>query len=100
MVEVFGEPRGCRMFRKVAPWDARTFGPAIEFKKRIGLLSNRADFDAILTEFRRWRLRFLDEEGNLLSRYRPVPLEASFMRQDRVESPGRIPVPKEPVEVW
>src|SRR5205807_2639034 len=28
MTEVFGEEHGCRMFRKVAPWYARRFGPA------------------------------------------------------------------------
>src|SRR6187399_2918632 len=27
MVEVFGEAHGCRMFRKVAPWYAKRFGP-------------------------------------------------------------------------
>ena len=35
MVEVFGEELGCRMFRKVAPWYAKRFGPANEFNKRI-----------------------------------------------------------------
>src|SRR5437762_2162665 len=28
MIEVFGEAHGCRMFRKVAPWYAKRFGPA------------------------------------------------------------------------
>src|SRR6187401_690170 len=31
MVEVFGEAHGCRMFRKVAPWYAKRFGPSHEF---------------------------------------------------------------------
>ena len=29
MVEVFGEELGCRMFRKVAPWHAKRFGPGM-----------------------------------------------------------------------
>ncbi len=35
MIEVFGEALGCRMFRKVAPWYAKRFGPANEFNKRV-----------------------------------------------------------------
>jgi len=31
MIEVFGETHGCRMFRKVAPWYSKRFGPANEF---------------------------------------------------------------------
>src|SRR5689334_4852882 len=38
MVEVFGEAHGCRMFRKVAPWYAKRFGPANEFTKRVVLI--------------------------------------------------------------
>src|SRR5687768_14628772 len=30
MIEVFGEEHGCRMFRKVAPWYSKRFGPANE----------------------------------------------------------------------
>ncbi|HEX3889338.1 MAG TPA: tRNA dihydrouridine synthase DusB, partial [Verrucomicrobiae bacterium] len=35
MIEVFGEELGCRMFRKVAPWYAKRFGPCHEFNKRV-----------------------------------------------------------------
>src|ERR1700749_1487950 len=35
MVEVFGQELGCRMFRKVAPWYAKRFGPSHEFNKRV-----------------------------------------------------------------
>src|ERR1700747_2612618 len=41
MIEVFGEEHGCRMFRKVAPWYAKRFGPVNEFNKKIVLLSSR-----------------------------------------------------------
>ena len=44
MIEVFGEPHGCRMFRKVAPWYAKRFGPAHPFNKRVVLMSSRAEF--------------------------------------------------------
>jgi nifR3 family TIM-barrel protein len=35
MVEVFGEELACRMFRKVAPWYAKRFGPCHEFNKKV-----------------------------------------------------------------
>src|SRR5205814_2967180 len=65
MVQVFGEELACRMFRKVAPWYARRFGPANEFNKRIVLVSNRAEFYQIIEQYRRWREQFLDETGEL-----------------------------------
>ena len=42
MIEVFGEELGCRMFRKVAPWYAKRFGPCHEFNKRVVQISTRA----------------------------------------------------------
>ena len=48
MVEVFGEDLGCRMFRKVAPWHARRFGPANEFNKRVVPTSTKSGFHETL----------------------------------------------------
>src|SRR5204863_9407393 len=45
MIQVFGEAHGCRMFRKVAPWYAKRFGPANEFTKRVVLISSRGEFE-------------------------------------------------------
>ena len=100
MIEVFGEAHGCRMFRKVAPWYAKRFGPANEFNKRVVLVSNRAEFQEILEYYRSWRQQFLDETGQLKPRFRPAPLSASFMAEARVGQAGHIPVPRGPVEVW
>jgi nifR3 family TIM-barrel protein len=100
MIAVFGEPHGCRMFRKVAPWYARRLGPANEFNKRIVLLSSRAQFEEILGWYRRWRTQFLDETGELKPRFRPAPLVASFMARPGTRPADRIPVPKGPVAVW
>ncbi len=100
MVEVFGEEPGCRMFRKVAPWYARRFGPCHEFNRRVVLLSRRAQFEEILADYRRYRQQFLDEQGELLPRFRPAPLVASFMQGPGAVSAGHIAVPKGPVEVW
>ena len=101
MIEVFGEELGCRMFRKVAPWYARRFGPCHEFNRRVVRLSTRAQFDDILADYRRYRQQFLDEGGELLPRFRPAPLVASFMHEPGgTPQAGRIPVPKGPVEVW
>jgi tRNA-dihydrouridine synthase len=100
MIEVFGEDHGCRMFRKVAPWYAKRFGPVNEFNKRVVLVSSRAGFYEILDYYRRWRQQFLDETGELKPRFRPPPMTASFMQPPGAAPPGNIPVPKGPVEVW
>src|SRR6266496_4910225 len=59
MVEVFGEEHGCRMFRKVAPWYSKRFGPANEFNKRIVQISSKAEFQDLLQSYLRWRQQFL-----------------------------------------
>ena len=100
MIEVFGETLGCRMFRKVAPWYSKRFGPANEFNKRVVLVSTRADFYEVLENYRRWRQPFLDENGNLQARFQPVPMVASFMQEPDAAPASHIPVPKGPVEVW
>ena len=74
MIEVFGEAHGCRMFRKVAPWYAKRFGPANEFNKRVVRVSSRAEFDEVLDHYRRWRAQFLDESGRVKA---PVPPRAA-----------------------
>jgi tRNA-dihydrouridine synthase B len=100
MIEVFGEEHGCRMFRKVAPWHARRFGPANEFNKKVVLLKSRAHFDEIVAAFRQWRMQFLDGNGDLLPRFRPPPVVATFMRCAEGVDNSRIGVPKGPVEKW
>jgi tRNA-dihydrouridine synthase B len=100
MVEIFGEELGCRMFRKVAPWYSKRFGPANEFNKRVVMLATRAEFDAILESYRNWRAQFLDERGELKSNYRPPPMQASFMQESPSVQRQNIPVPRGPVETW
>jgi tRNA-dihydrouridine synthase len=100
MVEVFGETHGCRMFRKVAPWYSKRFGPVHEFNKRVVLVSSKAEFHAILESYLRWREQFLDEYGDLRPQYRPAPLVASFMQEPGAAQRSAIPVPKGPVDVW
>lgn len=100
MIEVFGEELGCRMFRKVAPWYAKRFGPCHEFNKKVVQVHTRAQFDEILENYIRWRQQFLDERGELQIRFQPAPLVASFMREPESTTRQHIPVPKGPVEVW
>lgn len=105
MVAVFGEELGCVQFRKIAPWYARRFGPVHEFNKRVVHLRSRAEFQEILEDYLRWRAQFCDEHGDLLPRYRPVPLMASFLQPAEDDQPAStrrtaIPVPQGPVEVW
>jgi tRNA-dihydrouridine synthase len=100
MIEVFGEAHGCRMFRKVAPWYAKRFGPANQFNKRVVLISSRAEFLDVLAGFRRWREQFLDRNGDLKPRFQPTPMVASFMREPGAAPCGQIAVPKGPISVW
>ena len=100
MVEVFGEDHGCRMFRKVAPWYSKRFGPVSEFNKRVVLLNTRAEFEEILSSYIQWRRQFLDDHGQLRPQYRPSDMIASFLREPAVSNRQDIPVPKGPVEVW
>jgi nifR3 family TIM-barrel protein len=100
MVEVFGEELGCRMFRKVAPWYAKRFGPAAEFNRHVVRISTRAQFHDVLENYLRWRQQFLDESGELKAKFQPPPMVASFMLEPEVAARNQIPVPKGPVEVW
>lgn len=100
MVQVFGDEHGCRMFRKVAPWYAKRFGPANEFNKRVVQISSKDEFQHVLNGYLRWREQFLDENGELKPRFAPPPMVASFMQEPAVARRDQIPVPKGPVEVW
>jgi hypothetical protein len=100
MIEVFGEEHGCRMFRKVAPWYSKRFGPANEFNKRVVRVSSHAEFHEVLENYLRWRQQFLEPDGTLKPRFAPPPLVASFMQEPSVARREHIPVPKGPVEVW
>jgi nifR3 family TIM-barrel protein len=103
MVEVFGDALGCIMFRKVAPWYAKRFGPAKPFSKQVVTAATRAQFHDILENYLRWRRQFVDDAGHLLPRYQLSPMVASFMEPDDESAVARrtaIPVPKGPVEVW
>ncbi len=101
MIEIFGEELGCRMFRKIAPWYAKRFGPASEFNKKVVLVRSRAHFHEILHNYRQWRQQFLDENGELKPKFQPAPMIASFMQDEPAAAQRQhIPVPKGPVEVW
>ena len=99
MLQVFGEEHGCRMFRKVAPWYSKRFGPANLFNKRVVLIKSRAEFEQLLSDYITWREQFLDDNGELKPTYRPGPMIASFMEPASTQREA-IPVPKGPVEVW
>ena len=96
--EFFGEAHGARLFRKVAPWYSKGFGPAKAFRQRVHTIGSKADFEGAIGEYMAWRSRFCDGAGELLPEYRMKPMVASFM--DGGESTRGIPVPKGPVELW
>ena len=101
--DFYGEAHGARLFRKVAPWYARRFGPAREFRRRVVAIASRADFEAAVARYLAWRAAFCDPSGELLPRYLQAPLEAAFAGDgDDSGVPGRpaIPVPRGPVETW
>ena len=99
----YGEAHGARLFRKVAPWYAKRFGPSKAFKQRIISIGSRADYEAAVKEYLAWRAPFCDASGELLPKYQPAPMVASFLLSPddpRVFAQQSIPVPKGPVEVW
>ena len=103
MIEVFGEDHGCRLFRKPAAWYAKRFGPAKAFKQGVTQFRTRAEFEALLASYEQWRAPYLDEQGELLPKFRPEPMVASFMLDPddpAVLRRDAIPVPKGPVDVW
>lgn len=100
MVDFFGESRGCKMFRRVAKRYSRRFGPNNFFNRHISTFSSREEFAHVIAAYRDWRTRFLDDDGELLPRFRPVPLTASFLPDAAEGEPDRVAVPKGPVEVW
>ncbi len=101
-VEFYGEFDGSKHFRRVAPWYAKRFGPAKPFKRDIIRITSRTDFEKALSDYLAWREQFCDETGNLLPKYAPDPLVASFLREDDdpVHQRDAIPVPKGPVDTW
>jgi len=102
-LEFYGEERGARLFRKVAPWYAKRFGPAKPFKQAVLTVVSRAGFESVLAEYIAWRAQFCDERGALLPPYQPAPLHPSFLRGEpggATDSAEAIRVPKGPVEVW
>ncbi len=100
MITFHGEALGCRLFRKMAPWYARQFGPAVFFKRRVARFETRAEFDRILVDYRHWRSQFLDPSGQLKPAYVPVKPYSSFMdATSSTESEG-ITVPRGPTAIW
>lgn len=105
MVAVFGEKLGCLMFRKIAPWYGKRFGPVTEFNRQVVQISTRAEFHQVLERYLVWRAQFCDANGELMERFRPIPMVASFLAPADPNAPPAtarhaIPVPKGPVEVW
>lgn len=100
--EFYGEENGARLFRKVAPWYAKRFGPSKPFKTKIITITSRRDFENVLAEYLAWRAAFCDENGVLREKYAPAPMTPSFMSGEEPDSNERsaIPVPRGPVEVW
>lgn len=105
MVAVFGETLGCLMFRKIAPWYGKRFGPVSEFNRHVVLVSTRAEFHDVLERYLRWRAQFCDANGELIERFKPTPMIPSFLAPAESDGPAAtrreaIPVPKGPVDTW
>ena len=97
----YGEEHGARLFRKVAPWYARRFGPSKPFKQAVITITSRADFERVIADYLAWRAPFCGPDGELLGKYAPAPMVASFMREEPDPSErSAIPVPKGPVDTW
>ncbi|MCS1410541.1 MAG: putative tRNA-dihydrouridine synthase [Verrucomicrobia subdivision 3 bacterium] len=100
MIEIFGEAKACLMFRKIAPWYSKRFGPAKPFNRKIVHINTKDDFDRLLADFLTWRQQFLETDGQLQPRYRPEAMQPDFADEPEVFRRDSIPVPQGPVEVW
>jgi nifR3 family TIM-barrel protein len=96
----YGEEHGARLFRKVAPWYAKRFGPAKRFKQAVIGIRSRDDFERVVADYVAWRAPFCDAQGELQPAYRPAPMVASFLRTEFAAAPEGIPVPRGPIELW
>jgi tRNA-dihydrouridine synthase B len=97
----YGEERGSRFFRKVAPWYAKRFGPSKPFKQKILTITSKVEFEAVISEYVAWRSSFCDSSGELLPKYQPAPMATSFAEGEaEVFSRDSIPVPRGPIETW
>jgi|GEM_PF-6142815 len=86
----YGETHGARLFRKVAPWYAKRFGPAKPFKQDIITINSRADFETVLERYIGWRTQFCDERSELLPRTHGNPC-AHRPRRCLVREPTTLP---------
>jgi len=101
MIEVFGEETGCRMFRKIATWYSKRFGPAAEFNRRIVTLNSKAEYLHILESYLAWRKQFLEDDGKLRSCYESRPMATTFTDEEPPAIRREvIPVPRGPIERW
>lgn len=98
--EFYGEEHGARLFRKVAPWYAKRFGPAKPFKQAVITIRSATDFEAVLAQYAQWRKQFCGPDGELLPAYQPASLEPHFAGPGQPSEAEAIPVPKGPVEFW
>ena len=85
LVEVFGEEKGCVMFRKMAPWYVKRVGHSAEFNRQVTRLARRDELDPLLDAYR----------TRLASSPRGAepPAPASTTRE-------ALPVPQGPNELW
>ncbi len=101
MIEVFGEETGCRMFRKVATWYSKRFGPAAEFNRRIVLLHSRKEFDEIVENYTIWRQQILEKRPQFYSSDPSLLQDRnSKSREPPVATRETIPIPPGPNELW
>jgi hypothetical protein len=92
MVQVFGEALGAVMFRKVGPWYSKRFGPASFFNKRVVHVATTEDFLSLLSQYQKWRLQFLDEDGNLKAKFQPKPYSQNLI-DDECDDDNQLPLP-------
>jgi nifR3 family TIM-barrel protein len=98
--DFYGEEHGARLFRKVAPWYAKRFGPSKPFKQAVIQITSKASFETVLKEYIEWRRQFCGADGELLAQYAPTPMDANFAEDGEGSEASAIPVPKGPVEFW
>lgn len=85
MIEVYGEALACSQFRKIAPFYTRRMGPSREINREFCQCNTYAQFQEIMECYRARRQYYLDENGNLKSRYQPVAVHSSLDERTKTD---------------
>ncbi len=78
MTQFLPEEIACCQFRKIAPLYTKRMGPSREVNRELCLCRSFTQFLEIMDHYKERRKNFLDENGELLPRFSPIPASTSL----------------------